>query len=38
MTHVKKVFEEMKKKDPKAKYSDALKKAATTYKKPATMS
>jgi hypothetical protein len=36
ITHAKKTFEEMKKKDPKAKYSDALKKAASTYKKMAT--
>lgn len=32
ITHAKKVFEDMKKKDPKAKYSDALKKAAASYK------
>jgi hypothetical protein len=36
ITHAKKTFEEMKKKDPKATYSAALKKAATTYKKVAT--
>jgi len=35
ITHAKKTFEEMKKKDPKATYSAALKKAATTYKKSA---
>jgi hypothetical protein len=33
ITHAKKVFAEMKKKDPKAKYSDALKEAKKTYKK-----
>ena len=32
ITHAKKVFADMKKKDPKAKYSDALKAAAKTYK------
>ena len=37
ITHAKKTFEEMKKKDPKATYSAALKKAASTYKKVAPM-
>jgi hypothetical protein len=31
--HAKKTFEEMKKKDPKATYTDALKKASSTFKK-----
>ena len=35
ITHAKKTFEEMKKKNPKATYSDALKKASTTFKKMA---
>jgi hypothetical protein len=35
ITHAQKTFAEMKKKDPKATYSSALKKAATTYKKMA---
>jgi hypothetical protein len=33
ITHAKATFAEMKKKDPKATYSAALKKAASTYKK-----
>lgn len=34
ITHAKKVYADMKKKDPKAKYSDALKEAAKSFKKP----
>lgn len=33
ITHAKSVYATMKKADPKAKYSDALKAAAKTFKK-----
>jgi hypothetical protein len=33
ITHAVSVFKDMKKKNPKAKYSDALKVAAKSYKK-----